>query len=1242
MKGKVALIVLVVVTVVLSGCRLIPGLGPNGEETSDGSGFSIPALEEDYARIKGFIEGPAGLLLEEVAGAGIQIIGQGVEELGNQFDPATGEFFYDLSTSIRGIEDPFAPNEYQLLIRDTANSLGIKVDGFQLQSGQIEELQSALQLEPTGSITGSVTLSDGNSPIDSFVSVPGTSINGTADSNGAFTLSNVPAGTYEVLRVTRDGYFAGVVSNVTVSADSTTDVGALELVLSTGANGTVVINNDEPFTTSQTVTLTVGASDDAVLMMISENETFSGADWQPLQNELDFTFSDAANETKTVWVKFANANGLESSGVSDSITLNTDPTALVPQSPTSTSVVDPRVIFDWSDVADADAIPDEVYDLQVASDSNFTNIILDQSGLTASEFNGGQATEVVSSDGPYHWQVRVRIPSESKTGDWYGSSFSIQGTPSSLSVAGVTSDTTPELSWAESFVDGDTKIEVYSDSGMTSLETSGTVSASPWSPISSLSDGTYYWRARSENPSGSYASNWVSGTSFDIDTQAPTIDTALELDGGAAYTFVRDVSGTVSISDQQPDADLEMQLSEDPAFTNATTTSWVTYSGGPSFTLDPYTYDEVADDNRTVYIRFRDTAGNVSNASSDTIVLDPNVYVNASGSDTNSGHKNAPVATLSQAVAIAASYAPNDVRIYGSGTGSPYDLGASGLIIAAPISLLGGYDSTFATRDASTYGTAITSSDLFTIKYDAYSGASITSATKLDGIELANSGNPGNNEFAAAVWLGQASPTLSNISIQMQGEQEALTENTMVYQPGIAGVFIDNSNSLLDSVSIAWDPPTDGYHGITAQSDMAGAAGIFSYNSSFTLTNSSIEGGRGQAKSERNVGSAGVAIFQGSGTIDANTSISAYSADTSDANGTNYSAGSAGVFILDAAGFVISNNSTIQSGQGNNTSGTTNGLAGSAGIWIAFSDGEIYGNGTIQGGSNPSALIAGRAVGSAGIAIAGGSAVDIYENDTITGGTGSATSTQSAGSAGIWTSYVSDLITIARNGWIEGGAGSADDAGSVGSTGIFANPSSSFGGSIEIRNNLIVSTDGTNANASGIDSAAIHTYGGGSTANIIVNNTLVTRSSADLSAVLSFRGGAWKVANNIVASESTATSVYGAYELGTSSDPDTFYGNLIWDNGSLTALYYDDGSDVTTQNSLNGLTDGTFGQNIASSQTATLLFAAPSSDTYTLAGTGSDAYDTGLDVSSSYGVTVDFQGEARPKGSQYDIGYDEY
>jgi hypothetical protein len=97
----------------------------------------------------------------------------------------------------------------------------------------------------------------------------------------------------------------------------------------TAPTGTVSINADAIYATSTAVTLTISASDGqfgsgVVSMIISNYADFAGAAWENYTTSRAWTLT-TGDGTKTVYVKFKDAAGLESTAFTGTIILDTTP-----------------------------------------------------------------------------------------------------------------------------------------------------------------------------------------------------------------------------------------------------------------------------------------------------------------------------------------------------------------------------------------------------------------------------------------------------------------------------------------------------------------------------------------------------------------------------------------------------------------------------------------------------------------------------------------------------------------------------------------------------------------------------------------------------------------------------------------------------------------------------------------------------------------------------------------------------
>ncbi len=79
---------------------------------------------------------------------------------------------------------------------------------------------------------------------------------------------------------------------------------------------------------------------------------------------------------------------------------------LMPMNPKATIMSGAEVYFNWEDVVDVSGV---TYTLQVASDADFTTIVLEKKGLTHSEYtlSKEEKLELSESTPPYYWRVKA-------------------------------------------------------------------------------------------------------------------------------------------------------------------------------------------------------------------------------------------------------------------------------------------------------------------------------------------------------------------------------------------------------------------------------------------------------------------------------------------------------------------------------------------------------------------------------------------------------------------------------------------------------------------------------------------------------------------------------------------------------------------------------------------------------------------------------------------------------------------
>ena len=275
--------------------------------------------------------------------------------------------------------------------------------------------------------------------------IPGTSFSAITDANGAYTITGVPSGTYNVLRAEKFGttYHFAILSDVTVNTNQQTSVADMLLQLSTGPFGGVLINNNAAFTTSPTVTLSIASSSDAILMSISSDPNFVGAAWEPVQATKQFTFPGTyanGGSIANVYVKFAQESGLASSPITSSIYIDTSPAATMVDPVSVTMSQTPTLDWDYSP-----PMPSPKYHVQLANNSSFTSPIVDVNNISTSQY----IVPTTLNQGTYYWRVAIIYNgSELSSGPTW--TFNIDRTAGTLqSPANLSkiNNTTPQFTW---------------------------------------------------------------------------------------------------------------------------------------------------------------------------------------------------------------------------------------------------------------------------------------------------------------------------------------------------------------------------------------------------------------------------------------------------------------------------------------------------------------------------------------------------------------------------------------------------------------------------------------------------------------------------------------------------------------------------------------------------------------------------------------------------------------------------
>ena len=219
--------------------------------------------------------------------------------------------------------------------------------------------------------------------------------------------------------------------------------------------------------------------------------------------------------------------------------------------------VEPAAVLDWADVSGA-----STYEVQVATDSAFTNIVATATTLVPSTWT---VSPTLATNASFFWRVRA-MNSCGSTGAWSStSSFTTRGCiPPAAPTLATPADgatgvaTSAALDWSD--VAGATRYEVQvaTDAAFTNVVRSDTtLAASAWTVTPALSSNTvYHWRARAADSCGTGAYSaarsfttaptracTLVAAAFNTTRQAPTCGTVCGCDTGPTLVNGR---GTLS------------------------------------------------------------------------------------------------------------------------------------------------------------------------------------------------------------------------------------------------------------------------------------------------------------------------------------------------------------------------------------------------------------------------------------------------------------------------------------------------------------------------------------------------------------------------------------------------------------------------------------------------------------------------------------------------------------------------
>ncbi len=239
----------------------------------------------------------------------------------------------------------------------------------------------------------------------------------------------------------------------------------------------------------------------------------------------------------------------------------------------------------------------------------------------SSSGTGGTTTFTISSDGIYtieYFSVDAANNQESVKTAAHTVKIDTTAptTPGLPSTTTPTNNNTPTWNWNVSTDSGSGlaslayTVEWSTDQTFASGVSTSTAATNSFTHSTALSGGTWYFRVKASDAAGNNSS-YSSNGSVIVNTSAPS--GSISIDNGATYTNINSVLLTLSATDTfDSESSLQIEFSENPTFSGV---SYQSFAASPSFTLSS------GDGTKTVYVRFKNSAGSESTFSA-SITLD--------------------------------------------------------------------------------------------------------------------------------------------------------------------------------------------------------------------------------------------------------------------------------------------------------------------------------------------------------------------------------------------------------------------------------------------------------------------------------------------------------------------------------------------------------------------------------------------------------------------------------------------
>ncbi len=280
--------------------------------------------------IEGQVTPMEGLGPQSAANAAIAVAGH--PELATTTD-AQGRFGI---TAQPGVVDIYVTAADGAALTESPAAYGLKFGKVVVKAGEKTDL-GVNALKATGAVTGDVRFLDPSQSaplVGTDVYVPGTQLIAKTDDAGNFALAGMPVGEYE-LQIERTGFAPVRLKGVAVAEGATTPLPAVLLSVSGGPEGALAVTATSTPTiggkavkvsNAHKVQLALAYNSEAALMKIADEPSFLDKKWESVAPAYEWTFD--SDGRKTLYVKFSDLNGLESSPYADVVVVDTEAPAL--------------------------------------------------------------------------------------------------------------------------------------------------------------------------------------------------------------------------------------------------------------------------------------------------------------------------------------------------------------------------------------------------------------------------------------------------------------------------------------------------------------------------------------------------------------------------------------------------------------------------------------------------------------------------------------------------------------------------------------------------------------------------------------------------------------------------------------------------------------------------------------------------------------------------------------------------